>query len=76
AAAIVVHIYLGTAAVPGSFQSMTRGTVTKKYARLNHPRWYRETTGQKSSGAGATASGSASASVEASFEKPGDVDKP
>jgi len=55
---------------------MTRGTVTKKYARLNHPRWYRETTGQKSSGAGATASGSASASVEASFEKPGDVDKP
>ena len=80
AAAIVVHIYLGTAAVPGSFQSMTRGTVTKKYARLNHPRWYREATGQKSSGSAATASGSAtpsgSVSVEASFEKPGDVDKP
>jgi formate dehydrogenase beta subunit/formate dehydrogenase gamma subunit len=46
AAAIVVHIYLGTAAVPGSFQSMTRGTVTKTYARLNHPRWYRETFGK------------------------------
>jgi formate dehydrogenase iron-sulfur subunit len=45
-AAVVVHIYLGTAAVPGSFQSMTRGTVTRTYARLNHPRWYRETFGK------------------------------
>jgi formate dehydrogenase subunit gamma len=50
--AIVVHIYLGTAAVPGSFQSMTRGTVTKSYARLNHPRWYREATGEVSGEAG------------------------
>jgi len=46
--AIVVHIYLGTAALPGTFQSMTRGTVTKTYARLHHRRWYRETTGDKS----------------------------
>ena len=42
---IVVHIYLGTAALPGTFQSMTRGTVSKSYARTHHPRWYRETTG-------------------------------
>jgi formate dehydrogenase subunit gamma len=47
-AAIVGHIYLGTAAEPGTFQSMTRGTVTKSWARLHHPRWYREVTGEKS----------------------------
>jgi len=49
AVAIVVHIYLGTAASPGTFRSMTRGTVTKDFARTHHPRWYRETTGDKSS---------------------------
>jgi len=43
--AVVVHIYLGTAALPGTFRSMTRGVVTKRYARLHHPRWYREVTG-------------------------------
>src|SRR5215471_2487434 len=47
--AIVFHIYLGTAAEPGTFGSMTRGTVTKAWARLHHPRWYREVTGDKAS---------------------------
>jgi formate dehydrogenase beta subunit/formate dehydrogenase gamma subunit len=47
AAAIVVHIYLGTAALPGTFRSMTRGTVTKAWARLHHPRWYRDVTGRR-----------------------------
>jgi formate dehydrogenase subunit gamma len=47
AAAIVFHIYLGTAAEPGTFESMTRGTVTKPWARLHHPRWYREVTGER-----------------------------
>jgi formate dehydrogenase subunit gamma len=46
AAAIVVHIYLGTAALPGTFRSMTRGTVTKNWARHHHPRWYTEVTGK------------------------------
>jgi formate dehydrogenase subunit gamma len=46
--AIVFHIYLGTAAEPGTFGSMTRGTVTRNWARLHHPRWYREVTGDKS----------------------------
>ena len=41
-AMIIGHIYLGTAAEPGTFRSMIRGTVTKKWAQLNHPRWYRE----------------------------------
>jgi formate dehydrogenase iron-sulfur subunit len=45
AVSIVAHIYLGTAALPGTFRSMTRGTVSRAYARLHHPRWYRETTG-------------------------------
>lgn len=43
---IIGHIYIGTAAEPGTFHSMTRGTVTKKWARLHHPRWYREVTGE------------------------------
>jgi formate dehydrogenase subunit gamma len=45
--AIVFHIYLGTAAEPGTFGSMTRGTVTRAWARLHHPRWYREVTGDE-----------------------------
>ena len=47
AAAIIVHIYLGTAALPGTFRSMTRGTVTKSWARLHHPRWYRDVMSQE-----------------------------
>jgi len=45
-AMIIGHIYLGTAAEPGTFRSMTRGTVTKTWAQLHHPRWYREVTSQ------------------------------
>ncbi len=45
-AMIIGHIYLGTAAEPGTFRSMIRGTVTKSWARLHHPRWYREVTGE------------------------------
>ena len=46
AVAIVFHIYLGTAALPGTFGSMIRGTVTKAWARLHHPGWYRDVTGE------------------------------
>lgn len=46
--AIVGHVYLGTAAEPGTFRSMTRGTVTKAWARLHHPRWFRDVTGERS----------------------------
>jgi len=46
--AIVGHIYLGTAAEPGTFRSMTRGTVTRSWARLHHGRWYRDVTGDRS----------------------------
>jgi len=44
AVAIVFHVYLGTAALPGTFGAMTRGTVTKAWARFHHPRWYRDVT--------------------------------
>jgi formate dehydrogenase subunit gamma len=46
AVAIVFHIYLGTAAEPGTFGSMIRGTVTREWARLHHGRWYRDVTGE------------------------------
>ena len=48
AVAIVFHIYLGTAAEPGTFGSMIRGTVTRPWARLHHGRWYRQVTGDAS----------------------------
>ena len=44
---IIGHIYLGTAAEPGTLRSMIHGTVTKDWARLHHPRWYREVTGDR-----------------------------
>lgn len=40
--AIVFHIYLGTAAEPGTFRSMIRGTVSRPWARLHHPGWLKE----------------------------------
>jgi formate dehydrogenase beta subunit/formate dehydrogenase gamma subunit len=44
--AIVFHIYLGTAAEPGTFRAMTRGTVDRRWARHHHPRWYHDVTGE------------------------------
>ncbi|HEX9162284.1 MAG TPA: formate dehydrogenase subunit gamma [Thermoanaerobaculia bacterium] len=44
---IVTHIYLGTAAEPGTFHSMTRGTVTRSWARLHHPGWFRQVSGEE-----------------------------
>jgi formate dehydrogenase subunit gamma len=42
----IVHVYEGTAAMPGTFQSMTRGTVKKRWAWTHHPAWYRRATGR------------------------------
>ena len=44
AVAIVLHVYLGTAALPGTFQAMIRGTVSQSWARFHHPRWFRDVT--------------------------------
>jgi len=45
-AGFIVHIYEGTAAQPGTFRSMTNGTVTEKWAWTHHPAWYRTVTGR------------------------------
>ena len=42
--AIIVHIYMGTAAVPGAFRGMIRGWVAPRWAASHHPKWYRETS--------------------------------
>ncbi|MGH8958023.1 MAG: formate dehydrogenase subunit gamma [Acidimicrobiia bacterium] len=38
---LVVHVYLSTAAFPGTFRSMTSGTVERAWAAFHHPRWFR-----------------------------------
>jgi formate dehydrogenase subunit gamma len=43
---ILGHIYLSIAE-PGTFAGMVRGTVTKAWARLHHPAWYRDVTGER-----------------------------
>jgi formate dehydrogenase subunit gamma len=45
-AGFIVHIYEGTLAIPGTFRSMTRGTVTRQWGWTHHPAWYRELTGR------------------------------
>jgi formate dehydrogenase subunit gamma len=45
-AGFIIHLYEGTAAQPGTFRSMMRGTVTKAWAWTHHPAWYREVTGR------------------------------
>jgi formate dehydrogenase subunit gamma len=44
-AGFIIHIYEGTAAMPGTFRAMTNGTVTEKWAWTHHPAWYRALTG-------------------------------
>jgi formate dehydrogenase subunit gamma len=39
---IIVHIYMGTAAVPEAFRGMIQGWVRPGWASSHHPRWYRE----------------------------------
>jgi formate dehydrogenase subunit gamma len=42
----IVHVYEGTASQPGTFASMTRGTVERRWAWTHHPAWYRRATGR------------------------------
>lgn len=39
---IIVHIYMGTAAVPGAFRGMTQGWVDAGWARAHHAKWFRD----------------------------------
>ena len=45
-AGFIIHIYEGTAAMPGTFRAMASGTVTEKWAWTHHPAWYRAVTGR------------------------------
>ncbi len=45
-AGFIIHIYEGSVAMPGTFRSMVRGTVTASWAWTHHPAWYREVTGR------------------------------
>jgi formate dehydrogenase subunit gamma len=40
---IILHIYMGTAAVPEAFRGMIQGWVKPGWAASHHPKWYRET---------------------------------
>lgn len=46
-AGFIIHIYEGTAAMPGTFRGMVNGTVTQKWAWTHHPAWYRAVTGRE-----------------------------
>ncbi len=41
-AGIIVHVYMGVAAVPQSMRAMLRGYVVPEWARFHHAKWYRE----------------------------------
>lgn len=43
---IFFHVYLSTIGQPGTAQSMTRGTVTERWAWTHHPKWYQQVTGR------------------------------
>jgi formate dehydrogenase subunit gamma len=43
-----VHVYEASVVAPGTFRSMIRGTVQKRWAKTHHPAWYRRETGRKS----------------------------
>ena len=42
---LIVHVYLGTVAYPGTARGMIEGKVTRSWAKLHHPLWYKEKTG-------------------------------
>ncbi len=41
---LIVHVYLGTIAYPGTARAMIDGTVTARWARHHHPGWHEEQT--------------------------------
>jgi formate dehydrogenase subunit gamma len=41
----IIHVYMGTAVVRGGFASVIRGEVTEDWARMHHPLWLKQITG-------------------------------
>lgn len=44
---IIVHVYAAVFWIKGSMRAMTRGTVTRAWAKHHHPLWYKEITGSR-----------------------------
>ena len=42
---LIVHVYLGTIAYPGTFGGMLHGSVSRAWAKLHHPLWQKEQSG-------------------------------
>jgi formate dehydrogenase subunit gamma len=45
----IIHVYMGTAMMRGSFHSIVRGSVSRAWAKAHHRLWYDQVTGQRSS---------------------------
>lgn len=43
---LIVHVYLGTIAYPGTLGAMLHGFVTASWAKLHHPLWHEEQSGR------------------------------
>jgi formate dehydrogenase subunit gamma len=43
----IVHVYMGTAVVRGSFTAIVSGRVSPAWARAHHLAWYREARGER-----------------------------
>jgi formate dehydrogenase subunit gamma len=44
---IIIHIYMGTAAVPEAFRGMIQGWVRPGWAKSHHPKWHAEVQGNR-----------------------------
>ena len=42
---LIIHVYLGTVAYPGTFIGMINGRVSVAWAKLHHPLWAKEKSG-------------------------------
>jgi formate dehydrogenase subunit gamma len=42
----IIHVYMGTAFVRGSFTTIVRGEVTRGWARMHHRLWFAQITGE------------------------------
>ncbi len=49
-ALLIVHIYMGTAAVPEAFRGMVQGWVRPGWGLSHHPKWYRHVAGARGAG--------------------------
>ncbi len=40
--ALILHVYMGVFVIRGSWEAMTRGTVSRRWAEAHHGRWWRQ----------------------------------